>query len=75
MSLRSSDHRPGTLSLVSPGLPLVSDFASRPFHTLLLCLTMGMALAICQVSGTPAEQEWRAYALPFFLLASALFFS
>ena len=53
-----------------PGPPLVLNFASSPFRTLYLCFTMGVVLATCQVLGTPAEQEWHAYAVPFFPLGS-----
>ncbi len=45
------------------------------FRTFLLCSTMGVALAACPVSGTPAEQEWRTYAVPSFPLHWLCFFS
>ena len=31
---------------------------------------MGVVPATCQVLGTPAEQEWHVYAVPFFPLGS-----
>ncbi len=70
MSLRSSDLRPGTLPELFPSPPLVLTFASSLFSTFYLCCTMGAVLATCQVLGTPAEQEWHAYAVPFFPLGS-----
>ncbi len=70
MPLRSSDRWPGTLPELFSGPPLVLNFASSPFRTLYLCCSMGVVLATCQVLGTPAEQEQRAYAVPFSPLGS-----
>ncbi len=73
MLLRSSDRRPGTLPKLFPRPPFVLNFtSSRLFHTLYLYFTMGVVLATCQVLGTPAEQEWHAYTMPFFPLGSVL---
>ncbi len=41
-----------------------------PFHTLLLCSTMGTAFAVRQVSGMSVEQEQHAYAVPLFFCFS-----
>ncbi len=47
--LCSSDRWPGNLLCECfSGPPLASNFASHPFHSFLLCLTMGAALAVPQ---------------------------
>ncbi len=66
--LRSSDLRPGTLPKLFPSPPLVLNFTSSPFRTFCLCFTVGVVLATCQMLWTPAEQERRVYAAPFFPL-------